>query len=136
MADLTAIPDRSNERDKYMARIDEAYREAYEIGFTEGWDAHANQEDNRNPHNLFTETYTEMEARRYGPLPENFTEPESEEHPGMARRRARACQRVNDFPGGLPQPGYPEPELVEQIYAIPNPRRPFSDPEDQWSPSE
>lgn len=35
----------------------------------------------------------EMEERRYGPLPQDFTEPDHEEHPGEARRRARAANR-------------------------------------------
>lgn len=35
-------------------------------------------------------TYDELEERRYGPIPEGFTEPEHEDHPGEARRRARA----------------------------------------------
>ena len=38
-------------------------------------------------------THMEMEERRYGPLPEDFVEPESEEHPGEARRRARAANQ-------------------------------------------
>jgi len=36
-------------------------------------------------------SYGELEEMRYGPLPEGWTDPEHEEIPGEARRRARAA---------------------------------------------
>ena len=100
-----AVLDRSDERDTYLRRIVASWREGYERGYTQGWKD--GSEDGFPPPRYrveWSETYEEMEERRYGPLPEEgFTEPAEEEHPGQARRRARALTPCDgDFEGGRP----------------------------------
>jgi hypothetical protein len=82
--------------------LDEEQR-AYDRGWKDGWEAgrradYTQREEEwaelyvKNPwwiDKLQRPSYTEMEERRYGPLPEGWADPEDEEHPGEARRLAR-----------------------------------------------
>jgi hypothetical protein len=100
-AAVAAVLDRSDERDTWLERLHRAYRDGYQAGYTAGWDNHANQEGfDPHAHLIEGESYEVMETRRYGDLPEGFEPPQHEEHPGEARRRARAlAPRPGDFEG-------------------------------------
>lgn len=94
----------SDERDTWMAWVAsaaaEAARRAWQLGYEQGWRDRAEQKPPAAPRLVWGEPYPVMEERRYGPMPDGFADPACEEHPGMARRRARAAvPRPGDFQG-------------------------------------
>lgn len=86
--------------DQQQKSWEDGWRQGYEAGRRDYFQAR--EEDwaelfIRDPwwiDKLARPSYMEMEERRYGPLPKDWQEPEDEEYPGEARRRARAASQV------------------------------------------
>lgn len=75
--------------------FEDGWRQGYDAGRKDYWTATEAEWAavlNLSPWWISDEpTYMELEEMRYGPLPDGWADPENEENPGEARRRARAA---------------------------------------------